>query len=105
MMPAWLLTLLKYVPGLSGILDKMSGGAFSKAEELRAQADLDDIQGFHRTGRVSAAHLWKYVKVGLAAVLALVFCASILCPDAAQNVGTLVQGLLEALDQVLRLEF
>ena len=96
-MTAWLLTLLKYVPGIGAILDKL-GHASSKADEIRAQVELDDIKGFHRTGRVSAAHLWKYVMVALAFLLTVMFGVSAFFPEAAGNFRTVLGSLVETLE-------
>ena len=74
MMPAWLLTLLKYVPGVTGILDKMTGGASSRAEELRAEAELEEAKAFAH-GRYAPKYVLKYVCIaifGLCALLVIV---------------------------------
>ena len=96
---AWITNILKYVPGVGAILEKITGES-AKAEELRAQAELDDIKGFHRTGRVSASHLWKYAKVVLAIMIALTLCMSIFFPGAADNLGTMLSSFVDAVKQL-----
>lgn len=78
-MLAMLTRLLKFLPGLGGLLGKL-GGDDSRVQEIKADAELADIRGFHRTGRISAAHAWKYAKVLIAVLLTIVFCIKILFP-------------------------
>lgn len=64
-MLAILTRLLKFIPGLGGILGKLTGED-SRVQEIKAEAELADIRGFHRTGRISARHAWKYALVAMA---------------------------------------
>ena len=96
---AWVTSILKYIPGIGAVLEKITGDS-AKAEELRAQAELDDLRGFHRTGRVSASHLWKYAKVVLAIMIALTLCTSIFFPGAADNLGTMLGHFVDAVKQL-----
>lgn len=96
---SWITKALKYVPGIGALIEKVTGDS-ARAEELRAQAELDDIKGFHRTGRVSAAHLWKYAKVVLAIMIALTLCVSIFFPGAADNLGTMLGHFVDAVKQL-----
>ncbi len=102
-MPGWLCSLMKFVPGIRALWQQLSG-VTARAEEIRAQTEHDDIAGFYRTGRVSALHLWKYVKVGIALLLAVVFCAAVFYPAAADNVRLLLQGFAEAVSRLFAVE-
>lgn len=99
MLVSWLTKIAKYLPGIGTVIEKISGDS-AKAEELRAQADLDDIKGFHRTGRVSASHLWKYTKVLLAILLALTFCIAVFYPPATDNLSSLLNGFTKAVKEI-----
>ena len=79
MMPAWLLTLLKYVPGLTGILDKMTGGGSSRAEELRAEAELEEARAFRR-GRYAPKYVLKYVCIAIFGLCALLIIVGMVHP-------------------------
>lgn len=102
-MPAWMLTLLKWLPGISGLLEKLTGGT-ARVEEIRAQTEQDDIRGFHRTGRISAAHAWKYAKVLIAVALAIAFCAMLFFPHAGQNAVSLLDGFVNAVRTLFTVE-
>lgn len=99
---AWLSKLpglLKYIPGLGTILGGVSAEN-AEAEKIRAQAEADDLKGFHRTGRISAAHLWKYCKVLIAVFLAVVFGAAVFVDGAADNIGSILGSFVEAVRQL-----
>lgn len=95
-MPAWILKLFKWLPGMGGILDKLNGNA-ARIEEIRAETEQDDIRGFHRTGRISAAHLWKYTKVLIAVIVVCVVCITPFVPGAGENVITLLDATISAI--------
>lgn len=103
MMPTWLLKILKWIPGLGAILDKVGGNA-ARIAEIRAETEQADIRGFHRTGRISAAHAWKYAKVAIALALAFGFCAMLFFPNAAQNAVTLLDGFVQAVGKLFSVE-
>lgn len=102
-MPAWMLKLLKWLPGVGGILDKLNGNA-ARIEEIRAETEQADIRGFHRTGRISAAHLWKYAKVLIAVALAFAFCFMLFFPGAGQNAASLLEGFVAAVIRLFAVE-
>lgn len=102
-MPAWMLTLLKWLPGLGGLLGTLNGNA-AKVEEIRAKTEQEDMRGFHRTGRISAAHAWKYAKVLLAVALALAFCATLFLPCAGQNAAALLDAFVAAVTRLFTVE-
>ncbi len=62
-MPTWILAILKYVPGISTILDKMTG-ASAKADEIRAQVELEEARAF-RSGRYAPKYVLKYALIGI----------------------------------------
>lgn len=102
-MPAWMLKLLKWLPGVGGILDKLNGNA-ARIEEIRAETEQADIRGFHRTGRISAAHAWKYAKVLIAVALVFVFCAMFFFPSAGRNAVELLNGFVAAVVKLFAVE-
>ncbi len=65
-MPAWIVALLKYVPGISGILDKVTGSS-AKADEIRAQVELEEAKAF-RQGRYAPKYVLKYTVIGIFAI-------------------------------------
>jgi len=65
-MPSWILALLKYVPGISTVLDKITG-ASAKADEIRAQVELEEARAF-RQGRYAPKYVLKYTLIGIFAV-------------------------------------
>lgn len=102
-MPTWLLKILKWLPGLGGILDKLNGNA-ARIEEIRAETEQADIRGFHRTGRISAAHAWKYAKVIIAVALAFTFCVMLFFPGAGRNAVDLLDGFVSAVVRLFAVE-
>lgn len=102
-MPAWILKLLKWLPGVGGILDKLNGNA-TRIEEIRAETEQADIRGFHRTGRISAAHAWKYAKVLIAVALAIAFCAMLFFPSAGRNAVDLLDAFVAAVVKLFTVE-
>ncbi len=94
-MLSWVAKIIKYLPGIGAIVEKVTGES-ARAEEIRAEAELSDIKGFHRTGRVSAAHLWRYAKVILALLIACTLCVSIFFPGAASNLDTVLDSFVDA---------
>ena len=102
-MIAWLARLLKWLPGVGRVLEKLAAGG-DRVREIRAQTEHDDIEGFHRTGRVSAAHAWKYAKVAIAALLAVAFIAMLFFPHAAENAVVLLEGFAGAVGRLFALD-
>lgn len=102
-MPTWLLKILKWLPGLGGILDKLNGNA-ARIEEIRAETEQADIRGFHRTGRISAAHAWKYAKGIIAVALAFAFCVMLFFPGAGRNAVDLLDGFVSAVVRLFAVE-
>ena len=102
-MPTWLLKILKWLPGVGGILDKLNGNA-ARIEEIRAETEQADIRGFHRTGRISAAHAWKYAKVIIAVALAFTFCVMLFFPGAGRNAVDLLDGFVSAVVRFFAVE-
>lgn len=102
-MPAWILTLLRYLPGLGGIIGKLDGTA-DKVAEIRAETEQADIRGFHRTGRISAAHAWKYVKVFVALVVACSLCASLFFSTPVQNMSAIVDAIASVFHKLAAVE-
>lgn len=102
-MPTWLLKILKWLLGLGGILDKLNGNA-ARIEEIRAETEQADIRGFHRTGRISAAHAWKYAKVIIAVALAFAFCVMLFFPGAGCNAVDLLDGFVSAVVRLFAVE-
>lgn len=102
-MPTWLLKILKWLPGVGGILDKLNGNA-ARIEEIRAETEQADIRGFHRTGRISAAHAWKYAKVIIAVALAFTFCVMLFFPGAGRNAVDLLDGFVSAVVRLFAVE-
>ena len=90
--------ILGLIPGVGAILDKFGGSKDTgEAEKIKAEAELADIKGFHKTGRVSAKHFWSYTKSVLAIVLVLYLGAAIFFPDLADGfddlLGSIVDGI------------
>lgn len=102
-MPAWILKILKYLPGLGTLWDKMSGES-AKVEEIKAETEQADIRGFHRTGRVSAAHAWKYAKVVIAMMIACSLCAALFSTGAKQNALDLLDGFVSAISKLFSVD-
>lgn len=102
-MPAWIMKFLKYVPGLGALIDRITGNS-ARAEEIRAQTEQDDIRGFHRTGRISAPHLWKYAKVLIAVMLAMAFCAFPFFPQAGDNAVSLLDAFVTAVGKLFTVD-
>ena len=65
-MPTWILAALKYIPGIGTILDKMTG-ASAKADEIRAQVELEEAKAF-RSGRYAPKYVLKYTLIGIFAL-------------------------------------
>lgn len=90
--------VLGLIPGVGVLIEKLTGGQSSaEAEKIKAEAELADIKGFHKTGRVSAGHFWKYTKSVLAIVLVLYLGAAIFFPNLADGfddlLGSVVDGI------------
>lgn len=90
--------ILGLIPGVGTLLDKFTGGKDnSEAEKIKAEAELADIKGFHKTGRVSAKHFWSYTKSFLAIVLVVYLGAALFFPDLAHGfddvLGSIVDGI------------
>ena len=68
-MPAWILAVLKYLPGLGGILEKIGQGS-AKAEELRAEAELEEAKALKK-GIYAPRYIKGYVLCALTALVAL----------------------------------
>ena len=105
-MLAILTNLLKYLPGLGSILGKI-GGESSRVQEIKAETEQADIKGFHRTGRISASHAWRYAKVFIAVLLAIVFCIKVLFPAVGISNGdimNLLSGLVDAFKTLFSVE-
>lgn len=83
-MIAWVGGLLKHIPFVGTLIDKLTTTS-AKAEEIRAQAELEDVRGFHKSGRVSAAHLKKYVTIILACFAFMVSCVALFDADVGHN--------------------
>lgn len=102
-MIGWIVKLVKYIPGISAIIEKL-GADSGKAAEIRAQTEQEDIRGFYSTGRISAMHLWRYVKVLIAFLLALTFIAMFFLPDAGNDAVALLDKFVAAVSKILSLE-
>lgn len=89
--------ILGLIPGVGTLLDKIGSKDNSEAEKIKAEAELADIKGFHKTGRVSAKHFWAYTKSVLAVVLVVYLGAAIFAPDLAHGfddvLGSIVDGI------------
>ena len=68
-MPAWILTILKYLPGVGSFFEKwLSNNA--KAEELRAQVELEEAKAFQK-GRYAPRYVLRYTLIGIFALCCL----------------------------------
>lgn len=95
-MPAWILKILQYIPGIGALIDKFTGNS-ARVEEIKAETEHDDIKGFHKTGRISAAHMWKYAKVFIAVIVACAFCLTPFFPGAGENAVSLMGAAISAI--------
>lgn len=102
-MTGLIIKLLKYIPGLSAILEKLSP-ASSKADEIRAQTEQEDIRGFYSTGRISAMHLWRYVKVLIVFLLACSFIAMFFFPQFGNDAISLLDSFIAAAVRLFAVE-
>lgn len=78
-MPAWILAILKYLPGLGGILDSIGKGS-AKAEELRAEAELEEAKALKK-GIYAPRYIKGYVLCVLTALIALLMFLMAFFPD------------------------
>lgn len=80
-MPAWILAALKWVPGIGKVLDKV-GAENSRVQEIKAQAELEEVRAFRQKGRVGPTLLMRYVTVCIFAVTALCIVVAAFVPGA-----------------------
>lgn len=102
-MPTWILKIIKYIPGIGLLIDKLTGTS-ARVEEIKAETEQADIRGFHRTGRISAAHAWKYAKVLIAVAVALTFCAIPFFPGAGENTVSILDGFISAINKLFTVD-
>lgn len=102
-MPAIVLKILQWIPGLSSLLEKL-GASNSKAAEIRAQTEQEDLRGFYRTGRISAFHLWRYVKALIALALAIAFIVMLFIPNAGNEALNILDSFVKAVGKLFTLE-
>ncbi len=95
--------LMQLLPCFGRLWEKISAANNSRVEEIRAATEQADIRGFHRTGRISASHAWKYAKLVLALLVTLCFLALCFLPPLGQSPLDLLPALESALGILARL--
>lgn len=80
-MPAWLLSVLKFLPGFGKLFDKL-GSDSSRVQELRAEAELEEAKAFRSKGRVGPTMLKRYVVVGIWIVVVIALLVAVFVPGA-----------------------
>ena len=73
--------IAKIIPALGGILGNVLGGTSEKADELRAQAELEEAKAFSR-GRYAPRYVLKYTLILIFFLFCMVLFASMLFPFA-----------------------
>ena len=72
--------ITRLLPFLGPLLEKLGGKTSEKAEELRAQAELEDLRAF-KAGRISPRFLRNYALVFLFVFFAALFLGSLFFPQ------------------------
>ena len=72
--------ITRLLPFLGPLLEKITGKASGKAEELRAQAELEEIRAF-KQGRISPRFLHRYALVFFFSFFAALLLASLFFPQ------------------------
>lgn len=72
--------ITRLLPFLGPLLEKLTGKNSEKAEELRAQAELEEIRAF-KAGRISPRFLKRYVMVFIFAFFSALFLGSLFLPQ------------------------
>lgn len=98
----WATKLLGLVPGLGAVLEKIGGKDNGEAEKLKAEAELADIKGFHKTGRISAKHFFRYTLSVCVFMLVIAFCISLFVPHAADNIGAMLAPLSDSISEIIK---
>lgn len=76
--------ITRLLPFLAPLLEKLTGKHNEKAEELRAQAELEELRAF-KAGRISPRFLRNYALVFIFVFFAALFLCSLFFP---QHVGS-----------------
>lgn len=97
-MPAWLLSVLKFLPGIGKLFDKL-GADSSRVQELKAEAELEEIKAFRKAGRVGPTMLRRYVAVGIWVLVVVALLVAVFVPGAVridwQAIVNAGRGILE----------
>ncbi len=72
--------ITRLLPFLGPLLEKITGKTNEKAEELRAQAELEEIRAF-KQGRISPRFLHRYALVFIFSFFAALFLGSLFFPQ------------------------
>ena len=72
--------ITRLLPFLGPLLEKITGKASEKAEELRAQAELEEIRAF-KAGRISPRFLLRYSLVFIFSFFAALFLGALFFPQ------------------------
>ena len=80
-MPAWLLSIVKLLPGVGKIFESLGQGS-NRVRELRAEAELEEAKAFRAAGRIGPTLLRRYVLVGIWVVVVIAMLIAIFVPNA-----------------------
>ena len=72
--------ITRLLPFLGPLLEKITGKNNAKAEELRAQAELEEIRAF-KAGRISPRFLYRYALVFIFVFFSALFLGSLFLPQ------------------------
>lgn len=72
--------ITRLLPFLGPLLEKLTGKSSEKAEELRAQAELEEIRAF-KAGRISPRFLHRYARVFIFSIFAALLLGSLFFPQ------------------------
>ena len=72
--------ITRLLPFLGPLLEKLTGKGSARAEELRAQAELEEIRAF-KQGRISPRFLQRYALVFIFSFFAALFLGSLFLPQ------------------------
>ena len=72
--------ITRLLPFLGPLLEKLTGKHNEKAEELRAQAELEEIRAF-KAGRISPRFLYRYTLVFIFAFVSALVLGSLFLPQ------------------------
>lgn len=92
-MPAWILKLIGFIPGI-GVLEKLMGGN-AEAEKIRAQVELVEAEAF-KAGRISPRYWIRYAYVLVFVLVVLVTLTAVFFPEMS------AVGLRETLKDLLK---